>query len=267
MKLIRTVHYTVPYPGGEAPSGAFRIALLADLHNNIFPGLTEQIRREAPDIILIVGDMANKPLSWRKAGFGRAYALIKALAAEYPVYYAPGNHETEWKARPDSMGALYERYQKALERKGVIFLNNDSACVSGKGFSFRLSGLELSRALYERRPGSAHPFTEEDLEALLGPSDPSGYQILLSHTPVFFEAYRRWGADLVLSGHLHGGMIRFPGIGGLIGAGFSLFPEYDRGHFEEEEKHMIVTAGLGTHTLPVRVLNPRELAIIDLEKE
>ena len=265
MPLIRTVRYRIPLPEGS-PAGRIRLAVLADLHNNVFPGLKEMLEAEAPDAVLIAGDMANKPRLWRKAGFGRAYALVKWLAERYPVWYAPGNHETDWKMRKDAMGVLYLRYRQALEKKGVVFLDNRSVDVTMNGFSFTLTGLELDRVLSKRKPGTPDPITKKDLDALLGRPEEGAYHILLSHTPVFFEAYRDWGADLVFSGHLHGGMIRLPFIGGLIGAGFSLFPEYDRGLFEEDGKRMIVTTGVGTHTLPIRLFNPRELVIAELER-
>ena len=80
VQLIRTVRYQVRLPEGT-PAGRIRLALLADLHNNICPGLLSQIEEQKPDAVLIAGDMVNKPLPWRRAGFGRAYGLIGRLAA------------------------------------------------------------------------------------------------------------------------------------------------------------------------------------------
>ncbi|MFQ9393868.1 MAG: hypothetical protein ACLR2E_06790 [Lachnospiraceae bacterium] len=74
----------------------------------------------------------------------------------------------------------------------------------------------------------------EELKSHLGEKDPETETVLLAHNPMFFSVYKEWGADLTFSGHLHGGYIRIPGIGGVISPQFQLFPKYDRGIFEEE---------------------------------
>ena len=92
------------------------------------------------------------------------------------------------------------------------------------------------------------------------------YNILLSHNPLYYPAYRDWGADLTLSGHIHGGIIRIPGLGGLLSPDLTLFPRYDGGHFTERGKHLIVSRGLGNHFL-VRVMNPPEIGVITLARQ
>lgn len=52
----------------------------------------------------------------------------------------------------------------------------------------------------------------------------------------FFDAYAGWGADLTLSGHIHGGIVRIPGIGGVISTSYRLFPKYDGGYYEQNQK-------------------------------
>ena len=63
---------------------------------------------------------------------------------------------------------------------------------------------------------------------------------------------KKWGADLVLSGHLHGGIIRLPGIGGLITPQAIPFPKYSGEMTTEGEQTIIVSRGLGTHTINLR---------------
>ena len=104
----------------------------------------------------------------------------------------------------------------------------------------------------------------EDLTAVLGEPNKNTFNILLAHHPDYFQAYADWGADLVLSGHLHGGMIRLPGVGGVISPGWRLFPRYDHGLYMMRDKKMIVSAGLASHTIKLRVNNPPELAVIDI---
>lgn len=87
---------------------------------------------------------------------------------------------------------------------------------------------------------------------------------MIAHNPEYFEAYAGWGADLTVSGHVHGGVMRLPFLGGVISPRLTLFPKYDGGMFERNGRFMVVSRGLGTHTLPIRIFNPGELIMIEL---
>ena len=89
----------------------------------------------------------------------------------------------------------------------------------------------------------------------------------LAHNPIYFDSYAWWGADLTVSGHLHGGIIRIPGIGGIITPQAKLFPRYDAGQFKKNGKNLVVSRGLGTHTVNIRIFNPAELSVIRLKGE
>ena len=93
------------------------------------------------------------------------------------------------------------------------------------------------------------------------------YRILIAHNPEYFEAYSEWGADLTVSGHIHGGIMRLPLLGGVISPRFTLFPKYSGGEYERDGHKMIVSCGLGTHSVHVRVFNPAELAVIDIKRK
>ena len=101
----------------------------------------------------------------------------------------------------------------------------------------------------------------------LGKADKDAFSLLLAHNPVWFEDYAAWGADLTLSGHVHGGVVRLPFLGGVLSTSFRLFPKYDGGYFTKEGKHMIISRGLGAHTIPLRLFNPAELVVIELEPQ
>ena len=102
------------------------------------------------------------------------------------------------------------------------------------------------------------------LKDVIGTPKKDVYEILLAHNPEYFEEYAAWGADLVLSGHVHGGIMRLPVLGGVISPKLVLFPKYDGGRFEEKNATMILSRGLGMHTLPIRIFNPAELVVIHL---
>lgn len=103
------------------------------------------------------------------------------------------------------------------------------------------------------------------MEQLIGDRDEQAVNILLAHNPRYGDAYFGWGADLILSGHYHGGVLRFTRCRGAISPQFELFPRYCCGDFYKKGQHMLVSGGIGEHTIPVRVHNPRELLIVDLK--
>ena len=109
-------------------------------------------------------------------------------------------------------------------------------------------------------------FEEKQIEEVLGTCDKkTAFQILLAHNPVYFKQYAAWGADLTLSGHLHGGIIRLPLIGGVITPQAKLVPRYSAGKYMIGEKTVIVSRGLGfCKRRPIRILNPGEIVIINI---
>jgi len=88
---------------------------------------------------------------------------------------------------------------------------------------------------------------------------------LIAHDPDYFPKYADWGADLVLSGHVHGGMVRVPFWGkGVVSPNVRLFPKYDGGEFTIGKSRMLLSRGLGMHTIPIRLFNPGEILEVEL---
>jgi predicted MPP superfamily phosphohydrolase len=90
---------------------------------------------------------------------------------------------------------------------------------------------------------------------------------MLAHSQRYLDAYSEWGADLVLSGHNHGGLARIHGVCGVISTEARLFPKYTKGFYYKGDTTMLVSAGIGGHTLPIRFFNLPEALIITLKKE
>lgn len=241
-----------------------RLVLLTDLHNKQYGTENEKllraIREAAPDLIVCAGDLMT---SVPDKSMEPACRLIRALAAEYPFYYANGNHEWRIYQLPGKFGRMGERYRSCLEQAGVCLLEDDSVVLSSRGIC--LYGLDLPE-LYYRKFKEA-PLSVKELEGRLGKPRLDCCNILLAHNPVYFDVYREWGAQLTLAGHVHGGVMRLPWLGGVLSTAFTLFPKYDGGLFDKEGRRMIVSRGLGSHTIPVRLFNPAELVVIDLDKE
>ena len=95
--------------------------------------------------------------------------------------------------------------------------------------------------------------------------DKDKFNILLSHNPLYFETYEKWGADLIFSGHIHGGLINIPFIGGLLSPERKLFPKYSGGDYNINDSKMIVSRGLGYSTINLRVFNNPEICVVELK--
>ena len=90
------------------------------------------------------------------------------------------------------------------------------------------------------------------------------YSILMAHNPAYMDAYKKWGADLILSGHLHGGLVRCPGIGAVVTPQGFLFPKYSGEMRREGEQTIVVSRGLGSHTINIRLFNMPEVIAIEV---
>ena len=239
----------------------FRAVVVSDLHNKKYgqgnERLIQAIKSEHPDMILVAGDIMN---AHPRGNTDTALEFIEKLAGDFPIYYANGNHEMRMKLYTEDYGEQYEEYTAALRKLGVHHLVNDREVLEEYGVE--IIGSEISKNHYIRvKP---EPFGEGELVRELGEPSEDKYTILIAHNPYFFKDYAEYGADLVLSGHVHGGMVRVPFINkGIISPNVRFFPKYDGGEFTEGESVMIVSRGLGVHTIPVRMFNPGDLVVID----
>ena len=207
-----------------------RIILLSDLHNKSFGVKNEKllsaVRRLSPDMILIAGDM----------------------------YTAERNAETE------KFGDMYRRFSEKIEKAGVRHLVNEKVYLPA--FNMDIYGAEIGWDYYGK---FQHGTMETSyLDRLIGKPDNARATVLIAHNPKYFEVYAGWGAGLVVSGHVHGGLMRLPFLGGVISPALKLFPKYDGGVFHEGKSTLVLGRGLGTHTLPVRIFNPGEVVVIDI---
>lgn len=237
---------------------------LSDLHNQSFgknnQKLIEQIEKENPDYILIGGDMLVGKKGEIDQHARNAWKLLQGIVNKFPVFYVNGNHETRMKFDTEKYGEQYTQYEEKLKKMGVSILNNDSIFLEEKGI--QINGLELEEEYYKKR--RAKDLTVTEIEQRLDKTAKDSFQILLAHKPEYFMSYAGWGADLTLSGHNHGGMIRLPLIGGIVSTQYRVLPKYDGGLYTKEEKHMIVSRGLGGHTIKVRLMNVPDFVIIHI---
>ena len=238
----------------KLPEGfdGFRVIHISDLHNTGFGEgnceLLAMIEAQQPDIIVITGDLIDS----RRTNVDIALEFAEKTVSVAPVYYVPGNHE------PRVMGD-YARLAEGLRKAGVTVMEDEVLTLERGGETVRLAGL-LDYTFYgklDKEAGLRN--TAGRLSSLLGGEE--GYTLLLSHRPQLFSAYAGSKADLVFSGHLHGGQFRLPLIGGLASIG-----QPDAGLYAKDGTQMVISRGLGNSLFPFRFNNRPEVVAVTLEK-
>ena len=232
----------------------FKMVQISDLHNAEFgkdnKRLLRKIEKSSPDIIVITGDLIDSDRTDTEVALDFVERALKIA----PCYFVGGNHE----GRINAEESLY----KELITLGVTILDDTSAEITLNGEKITLYGVHDPESL----KGETYGYGEIGiLEKRLGELDVGeGYSVLLSHRPEGFDFYCERGFDLVLTGHVHGGQIRIPFIGGLDGPGQGLFPKYDSGLYQSGTTSMVVSRGLGNSSIPIRINNTPEIIEITL---
>lgn len=235
-----------------------KILQLSDLHKKKFGKgycrLLKKIPQESFDAVLFTGDLISRS----ETDFCRKTALMKELLNLGPVYYIGGNHEAD-------VPETFERLCSELEKTGVTVLKNSTEILTKNGKSTMISGLLPESRFYKNENGSYKNLPELTCDYLKGSLGEKSqeFTILLAHSPFAFEAYEKWGADYVLCGHVHGGVVRLPLVKGVLSPERKFFPEYSAGVFTKNKTTMVVSRGLGKF----RLFNPSEIVIIDFKEQ
>ena len=182
-------------------------------------------------------------------------ARINELAKKYRVYYALGNHESKIKHCKDVFGDKFWELKNEIKNPNITMLENENCVISE--YNVCVTGLELGLEYFAHF--KKRELEHEYLKSTLGDVKAEYCNILIAHNPDYFEEYADWGADLVLSGHVHGGIMRLPLLGGVIAPSYAIFPKYDGGIYKKGKSTMLLGRGMGAHTIPIRIFNPAEL--------
>ncbi len=220
-----------------------RILQISDLHNQSFGKdnrkLLTAIQGADADVIMITGDLVDSTFTNPE----KALAFAEALVRIAPVYYCTGNHEHRMSAKDLRI------FLEQLSALGVRILSDEAIPFYGG----TLVGL--------KDPSSQ----KHTLRRILKDADKETFTLLISHKPHYFENYLE--ADLVLSGHAHGGQVYIPLLGGFIAPGQGYFPKYTKGFYTMGDTTMLVSRGIGnSHRIP-RIFNPPELVILTLRSQ
>ena len=241
--LITTYTYESEKLGADLDG--YRIVQISDLHNAEFgkenKKLLETIQSCSPDIIIITGDLVDS----NHTNVERAVAFVKEAVKIAPVYYVTGNHEY-WLDPSEN-----EQMMQGILAAGAYDLDDEAVRIEKGDSSFLLVGLDDQH------------LSDETLKNLLQ-EQKNELSIVLAHEPQYLQNYANAEADLVLTGHAHGGQIRLPFVGGIVAPDQGFLPEYTSGQYNSADTEMIVSRGLGNSIIPVRLFNYPEVVCVEL---
>ena len=232
--------------------------MISDLHDtdhgNNNEVLLEEIRKINPEFVIFAGDIVTAYMEY-KYDFEPTLEFIGRLAKEYKIYYGYGNHEMRYRDNVEKFPEKFKRLDDFLKSVGAPLLDDEKVAVDGNNAD--VYGVVIPHEYYRHFVTKKLP--DDYLEKLLGKPDSERVSLLIGHNPDHFESYAKWGADVVLSGHVHGGIVSLPLLGGVISPQLKLFPKYDAGLFKIKDSTMILSRGLGYHTVSVRLNNKAEI--------
>lgn len=236
---------------------AKKFIFISDLHDKQFgkdnEKLIEAIEECKPDFIVIGGDMmVTKGLVDLKPSL----LFCEKISKKYKVYYANGNHELRMKN--EKYGDLYSVLNKAVKEMSIYRLEDSCEKIE----EICIYGLDIDKKYYKKLDNAE--FDNTYIEEKLGSVSKDKFNILLAHSPLFLNAYAKWGADLVLSGHFHGGTVRVWKDIGLMTPQIHFFSDMVHGLKKKDATNLIISSGLGTHSINIRLNDRAELILIEL---
>ena len=247
-KLLLIKRYTV-----RTGIKGLKIVQISDIHKKrCEKQICAKVKQLEPDIILLTGDIVSRT----EKDFSRLDRLTAELTKICPVYASPGNHELDLPEKE------YGVYKQIMTKNGVNYLENSQTVFEYGGRQIKIAGAKLKSSIYKNPDGgysNLEKYTADELENALGKKE--GFTILSAHNPFCLDAYAQWGADLVFSGHVHGGAVRLPFIGGLLSPERKFFPKYSKGIYKSGKTAIVVSGGIGK----LRIFNPPEIVFLETE--
>ncbi len=228
----------------------FKIVQLSDLHGAEFGEdgmeIVDKVGSLEPDMIALTGDFVTD-----EGDLAAVEKLAARLVKLCPVYFISGNHEFG--------SGLAVKVRNILERAGVKYLSNEYLTISRGEDEILLGGVEDPLAY-------ADMLSPDELAQKMNDAAPDAFKILLGHRNYWMTEYPELPVDLIFCGHAHGGLIRIPGVGGLIGTDRRLFPDFDAGEYNNGRYTLIVSRGLGNSVSIPRVFNRPEIVCVELTR-
>ena len=264
-RVVHLVHTDVPVRNLPPSFDGFNILFISDLHMCGYAspehtmGLLEELGALNPDMLIMGGDYTHTDFfggkereAERRESF---FSMMAAFQAPFGKYCVAGNHDVELDMKTDAV------LEAAAETGGVKLLRNECAYIEKDGQTIVLMGLDdWQRGTIDVR----------NLSKSVGKDD---CVIVVSHNPDAFPRIMTeqaigggdW-ADLMLCGHMHGGQVTFFGFKAMHAP--SIYGDrYISGWYRENHTRMVVSNGVGSVSLPIRLLAPAQAHLLTLRVE
>lgn len=249
---IGVTHYSIKSDRLPTEFADFKILQISDFHTGSFYGgvteLIKKVEREKPDIIVLTGDLIDETVR----DMSSIRELVSQLIIIAPVYFVSGNHDIWY---PN-----YSGLKHMLKNKGVVLLENKKETLKRGNSHINLFGIDDPDTCDDT---GSDQFLKQKINDF---QQEYSYNILLFHRSNMFDSIKGKGFQLVLSGHMHGGQVQLPFVGGLVSpqSNRTWLPKYTDGKWEEAGTVMIVSRGLGNNVPVPRILNPPEVVVVTL---
>lgn len=239
---ISVKHITVPIAGIPDALAGLRLAHVSDFHfrkwGEVYIQAQEALSALKPDLLLLTGDYAVNPHRWQRP-LEMLCRFLEPIAQDTPICGVMGNHD-----HPDML---------AHGRIPAVFLRNESITREHNGIPYEVVGVDQ------------HHFGGENIRAALGDARERALTLLLAHYPSTVFRLPPGRVDLQLSGHTHGGQIRFPFFG-CVWPNDKISCRMARGLHAVGGTLLHVTPGIGvSNPLPVRFRCPPEISVLTLQ--
>ena len=252
---LKETYYEVPVDGIDSE---LKVVCISDLHSKEYgkdnKRLIQIIGNQNPDAVFVVGDMIDYDAD--DEDVQRFLNLTGELCKISPVFFSAGNHEVVY------MKEHGEDLLNAIAETGATALYDSFVETEIAGNTIRIGGTCGHYRSINWKEKYDYAMQEE-----IGSSDVAS--VVLMHMPenmLSDGARKKWNADLYISGHTHGGVVRLPFIGGLAAPTQGFFPKYYQGQFLIDRRlNLIITSGLSGYDWVPRIFNRPEICVITLK--
>lgn len=254
VKNVNIVNTTITSSKIPDEMNDFKIAFISDIHYGSFmdeerlSAMFEKINQAKPDVILFGGDLFDDPSSYPVTDEKREelIALLKSLEAPYGKFAVLGEEDHHSSLSESILNIFYYGDFEMLVNQSILLRKNSSRPINLVGIDSMVGG-------------------NPDITTAMANIDTANFTIILTHCPDIISQLPKYGSDLILAGHSHGGQIALPILGPvnrIEGAS-----DYSNGTYYLNQSTLIVSNGLGTSDIDMRLFAPPQCHIIRLSNQ
>lgn len=256
---LKITRYTICNSKIPKSFNGTKIVHISDVHSKMFgkdnSKFFSKIYELNPDIIVMTGDIIDDS----EKNIEKFAKLYGKIYKKYPTYYSIGNHERKLGYKK------YKKYLNLLEKYGVNVIVNGGIYLKKGSDKIKINALKFRENMQPKLLTDKKKIQYINyMKNKLGDIKEDEFNILLAHDPENFEMYEKLNVDLIFSGHVHGGLVRFGKIC-LLSPRRKFFPKYSYGKNILNKTTLITSSGLGNATIPIRIFNRPEIVEVILK--